>query len=276
MEATPGSSDNFDELFHHARYFGGVGSSLWKGGDGKLSWDLDQVRSIEAVELVGETRRSDAEIIEIGRFRWAGFFMPAGKADGADWRVARCREAAQKRVGGLSVYAAELPGLQHLSCPYRHEGRRRRVCKELHLQGSNGSLSHLPEQAGHPAQASSNRGRPLHDGPSGVGSGHSYFYGGVDFAEEAGGGGGEVKGAVSRTLYPADFVFRAGQFGGQGGIRDAPAPSFGTSGPGVFSRATSDIGRPAIVEKIKWLSGVCPTRCSSTTHKSPINFPNCG
>ena len=151
VEATSGSSDNFDELFHHARYFGGVGSSLWKGGDGKLSWDLDQVRSIEAVELVGETRRSDAEIIEIGRFRWAGFFMPAGKADGADWRVARCREAAQKRVGRLSVYAAELPGLQHLSCPYRHEGRRRRVCKELHPQGSNGSLSHLPEQAGHPA-----------------------------------------------------------------------------------------------------------------------------
>ena len=41
MEATPGSSDNFNDLFCHASYFGGVGSSLWKGGDDKLSWDLD-------------------------------------------------------------------------------------------------------------------------------------------------------------------------------------------------------------------------------------------
>ena len=105
---------------------------MWKGGDGKLSWDLDQVASIEAVELVGETRLSDAEINEIGRFRWASFFMPAGKAGGADWRVARCREAAQRRVGGLSVYPAKLPGLQHPACPYRHGGRWRRAYKEPH------------------------------------------------------------------------------------------------------------------------------------------------
>ena len=43
-------------------------ASVASYGDDELSWDTAHVARVEAVELVGETRRSDAEINEIGRF----------------------------------------------------------------------------------------------------------------------------------------------------------------------------------------------------------------
>ena len=117
VEAAPGSSDSVTKLFGKARYFGGPGPSWWKGADDGLSWDADRVAHIEAVELVGETRRSDAEIIEIGRFRWANFPTLAGNADGADRRVAGVQgsgsetsgESIWLRGGTARTIASDLP-----------------------------------------------------------------------------------------------------------------------------------------------------------------------
>ena len=111
VEAAPGSSDSITKLFGKARYFGGPGPSWWKGGDDGLSWDADRVAHIEAVELVGETRLSDAEINEIGRFRWANFPRWLATQIGLIGEPRLCRGAAQKRVGRVSSCVVELPGL---------------------------------------------------------------------------------------------------------------------------------------------------------------------